>query len=88
MADLPTLRKHEAALLRLFNRHAFTEDEAALDYALTLVREQIASVETYEAMVAAQCPSCRGSGTEFSWSSLSDERECRACKGTGRRPHV
>lgn len=98
--DLPTLRKHEAALgeamssNRIYMRKLDDADERAywqgqqdaLDYALSRLREEIARAEDAEARIAAQCPSCAGSGEQISWSSLRDYDRCRACNGTGKRP--
>jgi hypothetical protein len=98
---LDQLRRYDAALVRacgnlsrIYPHIQFVDGEqdqadeelAALDFALSLVRLEIAKAEAPAAAEAAKCSTCRGSGSVFSWSSsLSDEATCGACNGSGRR---
>lgn len=90
MADLPTLRKHEAALgvIRRVTTDAmnqrngpraramYTNRVEALDYALAHLREEIARAEV--------CPACGGDG--HGADGDFDIGDCGKCHGTGKRP--
>jgi hypothetical protein len=81
MADIPTLRKHEAALrgLRRSQPSHHTHDPFvdALDYALARLREDIAREKT--------CTACGGSGRVHRPQRHFSNVPCEGCKGTGRR---
>jgi hypothetical protein len=80
MTDLPTLRKHEAALALIRDRgsmvgglRGYDACEAdALGYALSRLREDIARADK-------RCPSCAD------WTPPR-VYECGHCHGTGKRP--
>lgn len=77
--SLPTLRKHEAALARMFNRHALGPDEDdAIGYALSRLREDIAK--------HSACPTCDDATTNIAFDGDGFvEAPCVRCAGTGKR---
>lgn len=78
--DLTVLRKHEVALVAMRNDSCCTTlrwGHAALDYALSRLREDIARAEA--------CTVCDGRG--YGKRTAQDPaRDCSACKATGKRP--
>lgn len=70
---IDALRRHEAALADM-SQTLDTARREALDYALSLVRAEIATAE--------RCPACHGTGDYV--DAWRDEA-CGPCNGTGKR---